>query len=40
MLSEPERFAADEEAEEALLVDEELGVALEPLLPDDGHALD
>jgi len=40
MLSEPERFAADEEAEKAPLVGEELGVELEPLLPDEGHALD
>jgi len=40
MLSEPERFAADEEAGEAPVVDEELGVALKPLLPDDGHAFD
>jgi len=40
MLSEQERLAADEEAEKAPLAGEELGVALEPLLPDDGHALD
>ena len=40
MLSEPERLAADEEAEKAPLAGEQLGVALEPLLPDDGHALD
>ena len=40
MLSEPDRFAADEEAEKAPLAGEELGAALEPLLPNDGHALD
>jgi len=40
MLSEPERLATDEEAEKAPLVGEELGVALKPLLLDDGHALD
>jgi len=40
MLSEPERLAAHEQAENAPLAVEELGIALEPLLPDDGHALD
>jgi len=40
MLSLPERLAADEETEKAPLAGEELRVALEPLLPDDGHALD
>jgi len=39
MPSEPERFAADGKAEKVPLAGEELWVALEPLFPDDGHAL-